>query len=72
MPKKHKPKTFRAKSAPRKAAPGMAIAKKIERLTTYGWAFLLILLVIGILFALGIFNINNFLGSKAMGFTWFD
>jgi hypothetical protein len=36
---------------------------------TYGWALLLIVLVIGALFALGVFDINAFLGSRAVGFA---
>jgi hypothetical protein len=36
---------------------------------TYGWALLLIVLVVGALFALGIFDVGSFLGSKASGFS---
>jgi len=41
----------------------------LDFLMTYGWALLLIVLVIGALFALGIFDINSFLGSRASGFA---
>ncbi len=41
----------------------------LDFLMTYGWALLLIVLVVGALFALGIFDISNFLGSRATGFT---
>lgn len=41
----------------------------LDFLMTYGWALLLIVLVVGALFALGIFDIGNFTGNKASGFT---
>ncbi len=41
----------------------------LDFLMTYGWALLLIVLVVGALFALGIFNPNAFLGNKAAGFA---
>jgi hypothetical protein len=41
----------------------------LDFLMTYGWALLLIVLVIGALFALGIFDIGSFLGSRATGFA---
>ena len=41
----------------------------LDFLMTYGWALLLIVLVIGALFALGIFDIGSFVGSKASGFA---
>ena len=41
----------------------------LDFLMTYGWALLLIVLVIGALFALGVFDINAFLGSRAVGFA---
>lgn len=41
----------------------------LDFLMTYGWALLLIVLVVGALFALGIFDIGNFLGSRAAGFS---
>jgi len=41
----------------------------LDFLMTYGWALLLIVLVVGALFALGIFDIGSFLGSKASGFA---
>ncbi len=41
----------------------------LDFLMTYGWALLLIVLVVGALFALGVFDIGSFLGSKASGFS---
>lgn len=41
----------------------------LDFLMTYGWALLLIVLVIGALFALGVFDISAFLGSRAVGFA---
>lgn len=41
----------------------------LDFLMTYGWALLIIVLVVGALFALGIFDIGSFLGSKASGFA---
>lgn len=41
----------------------------LDFLMTYGWALLLIVLIIGALFALGIFDIGSFLGSRAAGFA---
>ncbi len=36
---------------------------------TYGWALVIIVLVIGVLFALGIFNVGSFAGNRIAGFT---
>lgn len=36
---------------------------------TYGWAILLVVLVAAALFVLGVFNVNSFVGSRAVGFT---
>ena len=41
----------------------------LDFLMTYGWALLLIVLVIGALFALGVFDIGSFVGSRATGFA---
>jgi hypothetical protein len=41
----------------------------LDFLMTYGWALLLIVLVVGALFALGLFDVGSFLGSKASGFA---
>jgi len=38
-------------------------------LMTYGWALLLIVIVIGALFALGVFNVGSFTGPTATGFA---
>ncbi len=35
---------------------------------TYGWALLLMVLVVGALFALGIFDVGSLTGNKAAGF----
>ncbi len=40
----------------------------LDFLMTYGWALLLIVLVVGALFALGIFDVSSFTGSRASGF----
>ena len=36
---------------------------------TYGWALLLIVIIVGALFALSIFNVGSFTGSRATGFA---
>jgi len=36
---------------------------------TYGWALLLIVLVVGALFSMGIFDMGMFTGSRATGFS---
>jgi len=41
----------------------------LDFLMTYGWALLIIVLVIGVLFALGIFNVSSFTGNRAAGFA---
>ena len=41
----------------------------LDFLMTYGWALLLIVLAVGALFALGVFDISGFLGSRATGFA---
>ena len=41
----------------------------LDFLMTYGWALLLVVLVVGALFALGIFDIGSFLGSRSSGFA---
>jgi len=41
----------------------------LDFLMTYGWALLLIVVVIGALFALGVFNVGSFTGPKATGFA---
>ncbi len=41
----------------------------LDFLMTYGWAIVLVVLVAGALFALGVFNTGSFVGSKASGFT---
>src|SRR5271157_919763 len=40
----------------------------LDFLMTYGWALLLIVIVVGALFALGIFNVGSFVGQRATGF----
>ena len=41
----------------------------LDFLMTYGWALLLIVIVIGALFALGVFNVGSFVGTRASGFA---
>ncbi len=41
----------------------------LDFLMTYGWALLLIVLVVGALFALGVFDVGSFTGTKAAGFS---
>jgi len=41
----------------------------LDFLMSYGWALILIVLVVGALFALGIFDIGSFLGTKSSGFS---
>lgn len=41
----------------------------LDFLMTYGWALVIIVLVIGVLFALGIFNVGSFAGNRVAGFT---
>ncbi|VVB58767.1 Uncharacterised protein [Candidatus Anstonella stagnisolia] len=41
----------------------------LDFLMTYGWALLIVVLVVGALFALGIFDIGTFMGNKTSGFT---
>ena len=41
----------------------------LDFLLTYGWALALVGLVVALFFLLGIFDISNFVGSKAVGFS---
>ncbi|VVC00988.1 Uncharacterised protein [uncultured archaeon] len=41
----------------------------LDFLMTYGWAIALVVIIAGVLFALGIFDVSNFVGSKAAGFS---
>lgn len=41
----------------------------LDFLMTYGWAIALIVIIAAVLFALGIFDVNNFVGNKAVGFS---
>lgn len=41
----------------------------LDFLMTYGWALLVIVLVVAALFALGVFDIGSFLGSRTSGFS---
>jgi len=36
---------------------------------TYGWAIALVVIIAAVLFALGIFDVSNFVGNKASGFS---
>jgi len=41
----------------------------LDFLMTYGWAIALMVIVAAVLFALGVFDVSNFVGSKAAGFS---
>jgi hypothetical protein len=41
----------------------------LDFLMTYGWAIALVVIVAAALFSLGIFDMSNFIGSKAAGFS---
>jgi len=41
----------------------------LDFLLTYGWALALVGIVVALFFMLGIFDISNFTGSKAVGFS---
>ena len=41
----------------------------LDFLMTYGWAIALVVIVAAALFALGVFDMSNFVGSKAAGFS---
>jgi len=41
----------------------------LDFLMTYGWAIALVVIIAAVLFALGIFDVSNFIGNKAAGFS---
>jgi hypothetical protein len=41
----------------------------LDFLMTYGWAIALVVIIAAVLFALGIFDVNNFVGNTAVGFS---
>lgn len=41
----------------------------MDFLMTYGWALLIVVIIVGALFGLGIFDEGTFVGSKASGFN---
>ena len=41
----------------------------LDFLMTYGWAIALVVIIAAVLFSLGIFDVTNFIGSKAAGFS---
>jgi uncharacterized membrane protein YkvI len=41
----------------------------LDFLMTYGWAIALVVIIAAVLFALGIFDVSNFVGNKAAGFS---
>jgi len=41
----------------------------LDFLMTYGWAIALVIIVAAALFALGVFDMSNFVGTKAAGFS---
>lgn len=49
-----------------KSARGQAA---LDFLMTYGWAIALVVIIAAVLFALGIFDVSNFVGNKAAGFS---
>jgi len=41
----------------------------LDFLMTYGWAIALVVIIAAVLFSLGIFDVSNFVGNKASGFS---
>ena len=41
----------------------------LDFLMTYGWAIALVVIIAAVLFALGVFDVSNFVGNKASGFS---
>jgi len=41
----------------------------LDFLMTYGWAIALVVIIAAVLFALGVFDVSNFVGNKAAGFS---
>jgi hypothetical protein len=41
----------------------------LDFLMTYGWAIALVVIIAAMLFAMGLFDVSNFVGSKAAGFS---
>jgi len=41
----------------------------LDFLMTYGWAIALVVIIAAVLFAMGVFDTSNFIGSKAAGFS---
>ena len=41
----------------------------LDFLMTYGWAIVIIVIVASVLFAIGVFDVSNFVGTKAAGFS---
>jgi hypothetical protein len=41
----------------------------LDFLMTYGWAIALVVIIAAVLFAIGVFDANNFLGSSIAGFS---
>jgi len=44
----------------------------LDFLMTYGWTMLIIFIVVGVMFALGIFNVGAFIGPRVTGFNQVD
>jgi len=53
----------------KKHTPKMEGQTSLDFLMTYGWALLLIVVVIGSLYALGIFNTGTLTGARSTGFA---
>ena len=41
----------------------------LDFLMTYGWAIALVVIIAAVLFSLGVFDVGNFVGNKAAGFS---
>ena len=41
----------------------------LDFLMTYGWAIALVVIIAAVLFSLGVFDVGNFVGNKASGFS---
>ena len=54
---------------PKERSMGAKGQTSLDFLMTYGWAVLLVVVVVASLFALGVFNAGSFLGPRATGFS---
>jgi len=65
----HEKKGQTALEAPRTAHRLQHGQAALDFLLTYGWALALVGIVVAIFFVLGVFDISNFMGNKAVGFS---